>query len=110
MPGPGITLPKPRNVSRTIGFFSLTNYKDVIAGEEAGFFIDLKKKPIKTIISSADGNYEVILKEGIYSVLVWENGHWYANLTNEKMDINPVEVKKDSLKKFDILINYKAVY
>lgn len=110
MPGPGVALPSPKKVSRTIGFFSLTNYSAVVVGDDAGFFKDLGKKPIKSIESGADGQYKVDLKPGYYSVLVWENGQWYANLTNEKMDINPVEVKKDSSIKLDILINYKAVY
>jgi len=108
MPSPGRKTDPATPVARTVFIYELTRRNDAIAN--GTLFSHLKTKLIAKIHSDTTGYYAVALPVGKYSVFVEVEGGLFANLFDDKGNINLVEVKKDSISKKDIVINNLAVY
>jgi len=108
MPSPGRKSGAGKPVSRTVFVYQLTKRAQTVA--EGIYFDHLQTKLIAKAQSNSDGSYVVALPPGSYSVFVDDNNRLYANSFDGKDNINPVEIKKDSVSTKDIVITGKAVY
>lgn len=108
MPSPGRKMVEGTPVVRTVLIYELTRRTDAIAN--GTLFSHLKTKLIAKTQSDTTGHYAIALPTGKYSVFVAVDGGLFANLFDDKGNINMVEVKKDSISKRDIVINNLAVY
>ena len=109
MPSPGRTISQGHPVKRTVLVYELTKREQ--ATENGTHYINIKTKLIAKSQSNDAGYYSIALPAGYYSVFVDDNDQLYANSFDGKGNINPVEVKTDSITKLDIIINAStAVY
>ena len=108
MPGPEAILSPNQGATREIIIYELTTFKDVT--QVGPFFRDVKTKMVATIQSKPDGTFKVKLPPGAYSVFTKERNGLYANLFDEKNNINPVTVKDGQYAWRTITIDYDAAY
>ncbi len=108
MPGPESVLSPNQGTSREILIYEITSIKDVT--QVGPFFRDVKTKLIATVQSKSDGTFKVKLLPGAYSVFTREKNGLYANLFDEKNNINPVQVKTGEYAWKTITIDYDAAY
>ena len=108
MPGPEAILSPNQGATREIIIYELTSFKDVT--QVGPFFRDVKTKMVATIQSKPDGTFKVKLPPGAYSVFTKERNGLYANLFDEKNNINPVTVKGGQYAWRTITIDYDAAY
>ena len=108
MPGPEVILSPNQGAIREILIYELTSFKDVT--QVGPFFRDIKTRMVASIISKADGTFKVKLPPGAYSVFTKEKNGLYANLFDEKTNINPVIVKCCEYAWKTITIDYEAAY
>ncbi len=108
MPSPGREVDQGTPVARTVLIYELTRRSDAIAN--GTLFSNLKTKLIAKTKSNTSGYYAITLPIGKYSVFVEVDGGLFANLFDDKGNINLVEVKKDSISRKDIIINNLALY
>jgi hypothetical protein len=108
MPGPEVILSPNQGTVREILIYELTSFKD--ATVVGPFFRDIKTRLVATITSNADGTFKVKLPAGSYSVFTKEKNGLYANLFDEKNNINPVIVKPGEYTWRTITIDYEAAY
>lgn len=108
IPSPGRKPDEGKPVSRTIFIYELTQREQ--ATDNGGHFTNIKTKLIAKGQSNNAGHYVIALAPGRYSVFVEDNNQLYANSFDGKGNINPVEVKKDSISKLDVIISSMAVY
>ncbi|MEH0157652.1 carboxypeptidase regulatory-like domain-containing protein [Limibacter armeniacum] len=109
MPGQGVELPKAQPVKRDVYIYPLTNIKDV-STVEGMFYGDFEGKPVAVVQSDEEGQFEVKLPVGQYSVLVKEEKGLFANSTDGYGNIQPIEVKEGEVTDLTISINYMATY
>jgi len=108
MPSPGRKADPDVPAARTVLIYELTRRSDAVAN--GTLFSHLKTSLIAKTHSDTTGYYAVALPIGKYSVFVEVEGGLFANLFDDKGNINLIEVKKDCLSKKDIVINNLAVY
>ncbi|WP_139113121.1 carboxypeptidase regulatory-like domain-containing protein [Mucilaginibacter sp. PPCGB 2223] len=108
MPSPGRPVSNGTPVARNIFIYELTRRTDAIAN--GTLYNHIKTKLIAKTKSDTTGRYAVALPTGKYSVFVETEGGLFANLLDDKGNINMVEVKKDSVSKCNIVINNLAFY
>ena len=108
--GTKATQPKAVPAVREVLIYALTNDKQVITGEEAGFYQQVNSKLVKKIKTDKKGRFSVTLPEGYYSVFTKEEKGLYANLFDDAMNINPIQVKKHRWTKIELVVDYQAVY
>ena len=108
MPGPEAILSTNQGATREILIYELTSFKDVT--QVGPFFRDVKTKMVATIQSRPDGTFKIKLPPGAYSVFTKERNGLYANLFDEKNNINPVMVKNGQYAWRTITIDYDAAY
>jgi hypothetical protein len=108
MPGPG-QRPGPKGIQRTVFIYDVATPAD--ADGTAPLYTAVRTKLVAKVKSDTAGNYAVNLKPGKYSVLTGEeNGKLFSSLSNEKGELSPAEVLPNEVLKYNILVNYKAVY
>jgi hypothetical protein len=110
MPGPGVKPSKGSPVVREIYIYELTSDKQTEPAEEAGFYQKINSKLVKKVKSDKKGLFSVLLPPGYYSLFVKEEKGLYANLFDDAMNINPVQIRKGKWEKFEFIIDYQAVY
>lgn len=103
-PGGVITL-----VVRTVLIYEPTSNDDVVADSPGGFFSQINTKLVKSVTSNAQGSFLTDLPAGTYSVFVWEDGRFYANLWSGGL-IQPVIVEPGEMSRMTIKIDYLATY
>ena len=108
MPGPEAILSPNQGAVREILVYELTNFNDVT--QIGPFFRDIKTKMVASILSKPDGTFKLKLPPGSYSVFTKEKNGLYANLFDEKSNINPVLVKTGRYAWKTITIDYEAAY
>jgi len=108
MPGAETILSPNQGTVREILVYELTSFKDVT--QVGPFFRDVKTKMVATIISKPDGTFKIKLPPGAYSVFTKEKNGLYANLFDDKTNINPVVVKEGQYAWKTITIDYEAAY
>jgi len=96
-------------VARTIFFFEPTRDAEVVPDGPGGFFSDIQTKLIDTVRSDSDGYFAVTLPSGLYSLFVWEDDRYYANLWSDQY-IQPVRVVDGQVSEVRIKIDYLATY
>lgn len=110
MPGPGVKPSKGSPVVREIYIYELTSGKQTEAAEEAGFYRKINSKLVKKVKSDKKGLFSVLLPPGYYSLFAKEEKGFYANLFDDAMNINPVQIRKGKWDTFELVIDYAAVY
>ncbi len=108
MPGPESILSPNQGTSREVLIYELTSFNDVT--QVGPFFRDIKTKFIASIQSKPDGTFKIKLPPGAYSVFTKEKNGLYANLFDEKNNINPVVIKASHYAWKTITIDYEAAY
>ena len=110
MPGPGVKPSKGSPVVREIYIYELTSDKQTEAAEEGGFYRKINSKLVKKVKSDKKGLFSVLLPPGYYSLFVKEEKGFYANLFDDAMNINPVQIRKGKWDTFEFVIDYAAIY
>jgi len=108
MPGPESILSPNQGAVREVLIYELTSIKDVT--QVGPFFRDIKTKVVATIQSKPDGTFKIKLLPGNYSVFTREKNGLYANLFDEKNNINPVYVKSGQYASKTMIIGYEVAY
>jgi hypothetical protein len=108
MPGPGQKA-GPRAAQRTVYIYEAAMAAD--AEGSAPLYTAVRTKLVAKVKSDTAGNYSVKLKPGRYSVLTGEEeGKLFSSVSNDKGELSPAEVLPNEVLKYNILVNYKAVY
>jgi hypothetical protein len=108
MPAPGMPKNTGKLVSKAVWVYELTKREQVWGN--GTIFDHIHTKLIAKAQSNAQGVYSVALPPGNYSVFINDDGKFYANSFDGEGNINPVEVKKNSVTPKDITISINAVY
>ena len=108
--GTKASVPKAVPVVREVYIYALTNDKQVDAGEDAGFYQKVNSKLVRKVKTDKKGRFSVTLPVGYYSVFTKEEKGLYANLFDDAMNINPVQVQKRRWTKMNVVVDYQAVY
>ncbi len=108
MPSPDAHLSPNQGTVREVLIYELTNFKDVT--QVGPFFRDVKTKFVASVMSSPDGTFKLKLLPGAYSVFTREKSGLYANLSDDKNNINPVVVKAGQYAWLTITLDYEAAY
>jgi len=112
MPSPDSPRQNPEGtpVERDVLIFPVLNRSQVEAGEN-GFINSVgDAKPVKTVKSGKDGTFCVSLPLGHYTVMVREEKRLYANLSDSKNNIFPVNVQKNKSVTVTVSITHQAVF
>ena len=97
-------------VERDVLIFPLLNRNQVEAGEN-GFIKSVgEAKPVKTVKSGKDGLFCVSLPVGQYTIMVQEEKGLYANLSDSKNNIFPVNIQKNKAITVTVDITHQAVF
>jgi hypothetical protein len=110
MPAPNAPIPKPQPLSTTIYIYELTNLKDVVRLNQSPFYSVIYTRFIDSTLSDKNGFFSIALPEGHYSLFTKINDQYYANGYDEKNNIQPVQVFKDSITHTTLQISYRAFY
>lgn len=110
MPGPDAKPKLGIGVKREIGFFELTREEQTEAGKSSGFYKKIKTKKIMRACSDKNGCFIAKLKPGKYSMLVKEEGQWYANSFGPNNEISEVEVKDGEVLVVEFKISHGAAF
>lgn len=95
-------------IVREIHIFPLISLNDV---QQEGSFLQLDNlEAIQVVQSDANGCFEVALAVGNYSILTKEEDGFFANTFDGKMNLNPFEVKENSLTETMLIVDYQAAY
>ena len=107
MPGPNS---KNRSVgaAREIFIHEVTNINQVI--KDGHFYKDIGSDLIKKINSDVNGNFQVSLAPGTYSIFTKEDMGYFANILDDENNIFPITVDSAKITKVSIVIDYKAAY
>jgi len=97
-------------VVREVYIYELTNDKQVVPVEEAGFYQKINTRLVQKLKSNSKGKFSVRLPVGYYSVFVKEEKGFYANRFDDAMNINPVQISKGKWEKTELIIDYAATY
>ncbi len=110
MPSPD--LPQQKNegspLSTTIVFFPLQKHENL--QHRNGIYTNIESSAIAEVISNKQGEFTIALPVGVYSVFIKLKEGYYANSFDEKMNVNPVTIKKDSLTSMKIKFDLNAAY
>jgi hypothetical protein len=97
-------------VVRKVQIYEYTTFSDVTPlSPGSTFFTKVNTKLIREVQTDANGFFEVNLQPGSYSMMVVENGLFYANRSDGQGGIQPISIttgKQNAT--FDI--NYKAAF
>ena len=108
MPGPEVVLSPNQGAIREVLIYELTSFAD--ATQVGPFFRNIKTRLVATVQSKADGTFKVKLLPGAYSVFTRERNGLYANLFDEKNNINPVTIKAGQFAWRTITLDYEVAY
>ncbi|MFC3417600.1 carboxypeptidase regulatory-like domain-containing protein [Algoriphagus hitonicola] len=95
-------------IQRKIIIYPLTKISDTKM--ENSLFTAVDGKPIAEVESDEEGNFEVELAPGQYSVFTQEEDGLFANSFDLNGNIQPIQVEKGNWSELNILVNYKAAY
>lgn len=109
MPGPDKELPAPEPVKRWIYFTPVLEMSQMPA-QENGLYPTLPEDPVDSVASSKNGQFQISLPTGTYSVFTREETGFFANRFDENSRVNPVKVTENDMTEITIEINYSAVY
>jgi hypothetical protein len=108
MPGPDRNNEGSRGIARKIFVYQVTSLEQVVA--EDGFYKTINTQLIKIGKSRKNGRFSIKIPIGTYSVFTQEPKGLWANLFNEKNQINTVKVLPGQWTPLAINVNYMAAY
>lgn len=108
MPGPDRNNEGSRGIARKIYVYQVTSLEQVV--EEDGFYKTINNQLIKIGKSRKNGRFSIKLPSGTYSVFIQEQKGLWANLFNEKNQINTVQINAGQWTPLSINVNYMAAY
>jgi hypothetical protein len=108
MPGPDQKSRSAKGIKRNIYIYEVTTLQQTI--QEEGFFKSINTKLVKEAKSRSNGRFCIKLPPGTYSVFVQESKGLWANLFDEKGQINVVQINNGAWTELDINVNYMAAY
>jgi len=110
MPSPESKPNVGSGVVRQIAFFEPTRMDQVTEGKSSTFYKNIKTKKICQVTSDKNGCFLARLKPGKYSMMVKEEGQWYANSFGPNGEIFEIEVKANEVTEVEFRINHKAAF
>jgi hypothetical protein len=111
MPSTDHTSGKITPVVRDIYIYEAATMNDLVFSSSSGVFVnEVKTKFVKKVTSDKAGFFQTALEPGNYSFFVKENDLYFASETTKNGYVMFANVKKNSVSKRLIDINYKAVY
>jgi hypothetical protein len=110
MPGPGRELPPPQAVQTTVYVYEPTNLSQVDQAGTSPLYNAIRSRLVDSVMTDKEGNFEVSLKPGNYSVFVQTRGKYFANSFDAKNNIAPVTVEAGKVSEVNIVINDRATY
>lgn len=110
MPAPNAPRPQPKPISTTIYIYKLTNISQVVRVDESPIYRQIFTSFVDSVTSNNEGFFYKALPVGNYSLFTKVNGMFYANAYDEKNNIQPINVQKDSVARITIQISNNAVY
>lgn len=99
-----------KGVRRKIAFFKPTKMDQAEEARPGGFYKNVKSRLVKQTESNGEGCFAIDLEPGKYSMMVWEEGNWYANSYSTNGTIMEVEVLADQQIIVEFKINHSAFY
>lgn len=108
MPGPDQKSGAAKGIKRKILVYEVSTMEQTV--QEEGFFTKVNTKLVKEAKSCKNGRFRIKLPPGTYSVFVQEAKGLWANLFNEKGQINAVQIKANTWTALNINVNYMAAY
>jgi hypothetical protein len=108
MPSPDAPRSKPAGTKTTLYVYELTNAGQT---QQAGsFYKSIATKLVKEIQTDENGYFKEKLKPGMYSLFVKKGDLFYSNISDDKNNIHPIEVKKGKWTEEEFKADYDAVY
>jgi hypothetical protein len=107
MPGPGNT-PRSVGVAKEVLIYELTKTGQAV--QNGQFFTDIKTNLVQKVTSDANGNFQVSLNPGTYSIFTKEAEGFFANIFDGEDNIFPITVDSGRVTRVSIVVDYKAVY
>ncbi len=92
----------------TVAVFALLKHESLQKKE--GMYINMESTAIAQTETNEKGEFKIALPVGSYSVFLKMKEGYYANSFDEKMNVNPVTIKKDSLTILKIKFDLHAVH
>ncbi|MEM6359178.1 MAG: carboxypeptidase regulatory-like domain-containing protein [Bacteroidota bacterium] len=108
MPGPDRKINEGSPVVREIIFYDVLKTSDL--KRQNALFQEPPFEPVAIVKTNEQGEFEVNLPAGRYSLFTRENNGLFANLFDGENNVNPVTVESGEVTEVTVVINYKAVY
>ena len=108
MPGPDRQRVEPKPVKREIVIHKVLKAPDL--NRKGALFSKPSFKPVAVVETNDQGEFEVSLPIGLYSIFTRENEGLFANSFDSENNVTPVRVESGKFSEISITINYKAVY
>lgn len=107
---PGHVTGKIYPVQRTVCIYEPTSDSQLISHDhpQSTFFDTITSRLITKVESDGDGFFQTELPSGKYTMVVIEEGRYYANSWSDYL--NPFTVVAGNATKADFFISYKATY
>lgn len=109
MPGPGPKSGTTRPVIRKVLVYAAARLDQVKPAGEGGFYSRIDTPLVAQTTSAKNGKFEVKVAPGTYTLVVEENGQFYANGTDGTY-LKPVVVEKGKFTDFQFNIDYKSTW
>lgn len=105
---PGMQLKSSIGVKREVCVFNLLQIES--KGGSLIAFEEIHDTPIKTVMTDDEGNFEMQLEEGVYSLLIKEEKGYFVPSFDVNNNLNPISVEKGTNMLGTFTINYSAYY
>jgi hypothetical protein len=110
MPSPDVPVNSGKSgIKRTVYIYELTKNSQTTTTEGV-FHSNIQTKLVTQVVTDANGNFQVRLEPGTYTIFTKEDQGLYANLFDGENNIFPVEVLKGKVANVEFLVNYAATY
>jgi len=110
MPMKGEEPPKPKGLLAEVIVHEKTNISQAIKDAKTGLFTTIITPKVTSIVTDSLGNFSIALPVGSYSLFIKMPNGYFANLFNEKNDIQVVTVDSCKISSTTIRVNQNAVY
>lgn len=110
MPSPDNPSDTPPGIQCTLFIHELTAPAMAEAAANPSFYKKINSPLVKSFKTEKDGTFSIELPAGDYSVLMGVDSLFYANISDQFGNLNPVHVGKDSVTPLRLMLDYKAVY
>jgi len=95
-------------IKRTVRIYELTRLNELELSN--GLFEAPSTNLVAEVISDETGQFKVGLPPGKYSVFTVEEDGLFANIFDQEMNVNPIEITEEEWVIMNIKIDYKAFY